>query len=377
MKLFPLSSLPKRAYRLLPRLWTSGLDLVQQRRHGGDRSPARLDVMTAIGGNDADVLQVLLLSLSEAHPRDRIVFWMFYLDLGPAKLASLTAFCDGLPNLTLTLVQVPEKEDFALLSKLGGRPFGARFLWLAAHLHLPPEMSRIIYLDPLDMIVTDDLLPLLHQPFLGRYLVACREYPHRPPLISRPARKAHARGASAEKLQRISWGIVNSGAIVLNLDKFRRDGITMGNYVEVGRWAQETSLSFGDQGLFSLTHGSDYTQTHDRYNLRFHDASRRDRRLPPAVIHFAGRIPKPYHLRLTPEQQQQVLDHLDRTGLPALPLNAHQTLKPHDLDYYRQWWEVCARTPVHDRIAPLAADYAARVLAEQGVVAAPEAAPTP
>ena len=366
MTLLDARPLAQVIYRRFPSYWTVGLEAFQGWRHGGKRPPARLDVMTSIGGSNLDVLQVLLQSLAETHPRDRIQFWLFYMRLAPQDLTDLSAFVAGLPNLTLNLVQVQERKDFDLLSKLGQKPYGARFLWYTAHLYLPADIKRIIYLDPLDTIVTNDLLPFLKQPLLGQYLAACREAPFAPPLICGPARQAAARGASPDKIRRISKGVLNSGAIVINLDKLRRDRVGIDAYIETARWAQaEMGLSFGDQGLFSLTHGSNYVRAHDRYNFRFHMAPARGHRLPPAVVHFAGRIPKPFHLRLTPDQERQITAHLERTGARELALNPTQKIKRHDLAYYRQWWDICARTPVYDRIAPLAGAYATKVLSEQ------------
>ncbi len=368
MPLPHLRPLAKRAFRHMPRVWTRGLDAYQQRRHGGARAPARLDVMTAIGGNNLDVLQVMLLSLSESHPRDHVRFWLFHLHLGPDKLAELARFCDTLPNLELRLVHVTDNKGFMQLSELGGRPFGARFLWLVAHQHLPGDLRRVLFLDPLDILVTDDLLPFLNQPLLGRLVAACRESPYSPPLIAGPARQAHARGASNDRILRISKGIVNSGAMVINLDRARRDGLSIQTYLDVATWAQEKlDLSFGDQGLFSLAHGSDYVQAHDRYNFRFHEATRRDTALRPAVAHFAGKVAKPFHLRLTAGQEEMVLTHLKATGAEKVQLNPFQSIKAFDLAHYRLWWETCARTPVHARIAPTANEFATRVLAEQGL----------
>lgn len=179
--------------------------------------------MTSLGGDDADVLQVMLLSLSQD------------------KLRELAAFCDHLPNLTLHVIAVRERKDFAQLSQLGSQPFGARFLWYIDHQYL----------------------------------------------------------------------------------------------------------------------GSNYLRAHDRYNYRFHDFPRD---FTPAVIHFAGRIAKPFHLRLTAEQEGQIRDHLAATGDRALRINPFQTIKAEDMVYYRQWWEVCAQTPVFDRIAPIAAEYTDYVL---------------
>ncbi len=273
-------------------------------------------------------------------------------------------FCDALPNLTLHLVPVPDNRPFVHLSKLGGRPYGARYLWLAAHLHLPADLSRVIFLDPLDIIVADDLVPFLHHPFFGKYLVACREVPSIPPLMIGPARRAHARGTRTRTILRMSKGVMNSGAIVLNLDRFRRDGIGIDDYIAVGEWAQGLGLTFGDQGLFSLTHGSHYSQAHDRWNFRFFNTARRPRRLNVAVVHFAGNIPKPFHLRLTPAQEARIADIMARRGVVRMPITRNQVINPAYFPYYRAWWAICARTPVHDRIAPLADATTARLMAE-------------
>lgn len=362
--------LAQRVYGRLPTLWTSGVEAYQRVGHGGARPHARLDVMTSLGGTDLDVLQVLLQSLAETHSQDRIEFWLFYLRLAPEGLAALSRFVTGLQNVTLHLVQVREREEFELLSKLGQRPYGERFLWYTAHLYLPADLKRIIYLDPLDTIVTGDLLPFLTQPLLGNYLAACREAPFAPPVISGPARQATARGATRGKILRLSKGIMNSGAMVINLDKLRRDGVGIKAYIETAAWArEEMGLSFGDQGLFSLTHGSNYVRAHDRYNFRFNLAPPRWARIRPAVVHFAGRIAKPFHLRLTEEQERQIKAHLNATGARSLSINPTQTIKQDDLAYYRSWWEICARTPVYGRIAPVAGAYATEVLSRQLPVA--------
>lgn len=350
------------AYRRLPDPVSGALDAWQTRRHGGpDRAPARLDVMTSIGGGNLDVLQVLLRSLVDCHPRDEIRFHLLYLRLHPQRLAELAAFCAGLPNLTLMPLRMPETEDFDRLAQLGGRPYAARFLWFLAHRHLPPDLDRVIFIDPLDTLVTDDLLPLLRHPLLGQYVAACREAPHAPPILAGPARTG---GASAARVLRISRGIINSGTMVLNLDRLRRDGVDLSPFLRTAEWARsEHGLHFGDQGLFSLTHGSRYTRLHDRWNHRFHDAGRLRGGRAAAVLHFAGTIPKPFHFRPGAEHEAQIFRALDRSGARAFRLNDQQVIARHDLPHYRRWWQVCARCPVHDRIAGPAAAYAAQVIA--------------
>ena len=369
MPLPPIDLLAKRVYSRLPRGWTAGMDAALRLRHGPNRQPARLDVMTAVSGPNLDVVQVMLRSLSDSHPRDDIHLWFPHLPTAQPVLDALAAYCEGLGNLTLHLLPVADKDPFVHLSRIGGRPYGARFLWLAAHHHLPASLSRVIFLDPLDIIVQGDLVPFLRHPFLGRYIVACREVPSAPPLIAGPASRAQARGASARTIWRISRGVMNSGAIVLNLDRLRRDGIGMQDYVAVGEWAQAQGLNFGDQGLFSLTHGSHYVQAHDRWNFRFFTLPRGSGHETAAVIHFAGNIPKPFHLRLTAAQEEGIAAMMRQRNLSVMPITRSQIISPAFFPFYRAWWAVCARTPVHDRIAPLADEVTERLLAEMTALA--------
>ncbi|MFC3630024.1 glycosyltransferase family 8 protein [Paracoccus angustae] len=358
----------KRFYRSLPGVWPGGMDLYLRRRCA-ERPPARLNVMTSLAGPDLDVVQVLLLSLSEAHPRDHIDFWLFEQTAPKDQIAGLADFCATLGNITLRPINVPLDADFERLKALGGKPDSARFLWFVAHRHLPPELDRIIYLDALDVIVMDDLVPLLRHPFMGRYLVACREALDVPPLLVGPAPRAHRRGLPAALVEHVSRGLINSGVIVLNLRKFRRDGIRIGQYVEVAEWAQGTlGLKFGDQGLFSLTHGSHYARAHDRYNHRFADEAADRPMKRPAVIHYAGKVIKPARFRLLPWQEDLVIRRIRDSASDVLRLDRIRQMRAAHVPYLRRWWDICARTPSHARIAPLAERRMADALKQAGLL---------
>lgn len=355
-------------YSRVPKGWTAGVDLYARAR-AGRRRPGRLDVMTSYGGRDLDVVQVLLQSLSETHAQDHIMFWLLELRVPAADIQALSRFCDQLPNVTLNVIKVTDREVFDQLRKLGGKPDSARFLWLAAHRHLPADLDRVIYLDALDIIVADDLKPMMRHPFMGKYLVACRELVHLPPVLIGPAQRAHQRWAPDALIRQVSRGIINSGSIVVNLAAMRRDDLNMGQYLKAAEWASGQGLGFGDQGLFSLTHGSHYARAHDRYNHRFFSETdgrvRATRR--PAVIHYAGRVPKPTRWHLTPDLERAISDHLVRRGESELVLGRVTRIRPADFPYFRRWWDTCARTPCHARIAPLATERTLRTLETLGV----------
>lgn len=358
-------SFAQRSYQALPSIWASQADKHLRRRYK-DRGPARLDVMTSFAGPNLDVAQVLLLSLSEAHPGDDITFWLLHQNVPARKIVALSDFCASLGNITLRSINVPDAGAFDRLKELGGKPDSARFLWFVAHQHLPRDVKRVIYLDALDIIVADDLVPLLNHPFLGKYLVACREALNIPPLLIGPARHARRLGMPNSVIKHMSQGLINSGAIVLNLDKFRRDGVEIGDYIKVAEWARNRlNLDFGDQGLFSLTHGSHYTRAHDRYNYRFY-YDLPDRSVPhPAVLHYAGKsLPKPMRFAVTAEVERLATHHLRQTGQTELVLPTKGRIRAEHLSYYRMWWDFCARTPCHARIAPRATQRMTNALAQ-------------
>lgn len=320
------------------------------------RSRSRvLDVMTSCGGPNSDIAQVLIKSLSMTQPKDRINFWFFYLDVPEQTLASLKSYCDGLKNVSFRPVQVGEAAAFDELRRLGGKPDAERFLWFMAHRYLPARLDRVLYIDALDAIAVDDIRPFLFQNLGGKYLAACREghlFTRRPVPVKPPARQAFENGDDLDTLRRMSRGLFNSGSIVINLKKMRQDNLDIEFYARTARWAaQEMGLSFGDQGLFSLAHGSNFKLAADRYNYRFFAARAATSPIRPSIVHYAGHIRKPFRLRFTAEQENAILDHLSRKGAEHLRLGENQQIWPHYFAHYRAWWAICQTTPVHDTIS--------------------------
>lgn len=156
----PVRALPlaRQLFRQVPGIWAPGLDRHMRRRYR-DRAPTRLDVMTSFSGCNLEMVQVMILSLSETHPLDQIRLWLFEQDIPEPEIAALAGFCAGLGNVALHPVRVPDAEGFSRLQQLGSRPDSARFLWFVAHQQLPDDLGRVIYLDATDIIVTGDLVP--------------------------------------------------------------------------------------------------------------------------------------------------------------------------------------------------------------------------
>lgn len=63
------------SYRALSGAWASGAQHDQRRKYQ-NRAPTWLDVMTSLAGRNLDLVQVMVRSLSDTHPRDDIILWL-------------------------------------------------------------------------------------------------------------------------------------------------------------------------------------------------------------------------------------------------------------------------------------------------------------
>ncbi len=327
-----------------------------------ERQSEVINVMTSCSDDRAEVVQVLICSLSETHRDNRINFWFFHTSVSDEKLAEFDDYCRSLPNVDFFEVRVGDKylPHFEKMKRIGGKPDCERFLWFVAHEYLPEDIDRILYLDALDTAVVDDVSAFYHGDFEDKYLLVCRElnkYTNEPQLYVEPARDFFEKTQDKETVVRISQGIFNSGSIILNLNKFRAESPSLAHYCEIAQWAKDLlGASFGDQGLFSLVHGSNFKLMDDRYNYRFFSYSPKHAMQNPSVVHFAGFAKKPFHLFFTPKQAGDLAEHITSGGKGPLMMGGFHRLDTHYLPHYEKWWDFCKRTPVFPRLIAQAID---------------------
>ncbi|NIJ15456.1 FkbM family methyltransferase [Sphingobium vermicomposti] len=321
-----------------------------------------INVMTSCSNERAEVIQVLICSLSETHRNQRINFWLFHTSINDEKLSEFDRYCRSLPNVDFFEVRVGDKHlpHFEEMKRIGGKPDSERFLWFVAHEYLPQDLDRVVYLDALDTAVVDDLTAFYQADFDGKYLLVCRElnkWTNEPQLYVEPAREFFDRTQDKETVVRISQGIFNSGSIVINLNKFRAESLSLTHYCEVAQWAKDTvGAGFGDQGLWSLTHGSNFKLMDDRYNYRFFSYGPKSEVSNPSVIHFAGFAKKPFHLFFTPKQTKDLIEHIAKAGKGPIMMGNFHRLDSHYFAHYEKWWDYCKKTPVFSRIISSAID---------------------
>lgn len=327
----------------------------------GEMEHEVINVMTSCSDNNAEIVQVLICSLSESHKNYRINFWFFHASVSRNKIIMLDSYCRTLPNVDFFEVMVEDVLHFEEMKRIGGKPDCERFLWFGAHEYLPEDIERVLYLDALDTVVVGDLNELYSCDFKNKYILACREinqYSRFPQLLVGAAREFYEATNDKDTVVRISYGIFNSGSIVLNLKKFRSEAPSLAHYCEVAKWAKSLlGTTFGDQGLFSLVHGSNFILIDDKFNYRFFVSRNSEYTVEsPAVIHFCGFSPKPFQVYLSEEQEEFVVRHIESDEGRPFMIDGYLRMDVHYVEHYRIWWDYCMRTNIYNNIVGRAAN---------------------
>lgn len=125
------------------------------------------------------------------------------------------------------------------LAKYGNSPTGQSwpgeaYYSICAHLLLPDNIDKILYIDAGDILIMGDIEDYYHYDFQGKSLVVTgRRY---------KLREGNLEQFSTEDLSdwkggffEILRGVFNSGSYVMNLDQMRKDKRTLGDYLYLSK----------------------------------------------------------------------------------------------------------------------------------------------
>jgi lipopolysaccharide biosynthesis glycosyltransferase len=184
---------------------------------------------------------------------------------------------------------------------------------------LPSHLDRIIYIDS-DVVVLDDLQPLWKINLGDNVLAAAPDYPRLPPVIA-PERRT-ALGIPQE------WTYVNSGVLLLDLARWRRERLTQRLFDYIDRHGP--ALEFWDQDAINAVLHQAILVVDCRWNLqaRMYRSGRRafpmefqatrEARHRPAIVHFTG-SEKPWLLRSRTARKGDYFRYLDKTAWRGVP----------------------------------------------------------
>ena len=165
---------------------------------------------------------------------------------------------------------------------------------------LPPDLSRVLYLD-CDLIVLDDLLQLTEFDMQGFPIAAVVD--------SGAPVFGHGMGCWREAALDPRTAYFNAGVMLIDLDEWRTSNIGGRSLDAIGRFA--ATITFGDQDVLNLSLNGNFSRLplhwnqihvlrqggHQAYN--FASASEVDEAMfHPKIVHFTG-IAKPWHRQST------------------------------------------------------------------------------
>lgn len=272
----------------------------------------RYNIMTSCDDNLVPYVAVGLTAMAHNLKDARIEFFFLHSRVSQKNLNMLKAICDKLEDGKIHFheIRVQNLEVYLELAKYGMSWANEAYYSLGAHLLLPEDVDRVLYLDAGDTLIIDDIEPYYNHDFQDKSIIAtCIRY--KPRHAKLELYSAEDLGDWDKRLPEILRGIFNSGSYMMNLDKMRKDGRTLADYQYLLTVLREIcgennhNIYWGDQGFLSAAFVGDiqyydFEETQDLWNmpynfcLWYYDQRNEKPAYSPAILHFAGTAFKPW-----------------------------------------------------------------------------------
>jgi lipopolysaccharide biosynthesis glycosyltransferase len=270
---------------------------------------AHYNIMTSCDDNLAPYVAVQLTAMAQNMKTAMVDFYFFHSRVSRKNIEMLTALCGKLGTIRFHEILVPDADIYAELAKYGNGWTGEAYYSLCAHRLLPEEVDRVMYLDAGDTLVLEDVGPYYNYDFQGKSLMVTSSKYKR---VDGEVRMLDEQdlGDKDAGLPAVLRGIFNSGSYVMNLEKMRKDGLTLADYRYLADKLHEAlgkdEVYWGDQGLLSAAFVGDvrcfgYPEIPNIYFMPFnfclwyYDHNDARPSYSPSVLHFAGTAFKPWN----------------------------------------------------------------------------------
>ena len=267
-----------------------------------------INIMTSCDEKLAKQLPVLLQSIAENITTHPVRFFLVHRNVSDKTIHLLKRLCTYYGTITFSDILIPNPEPYDELAKHGGGWAGEAYYSLCAHELLPADMDRVLYLDAGDVLVLKDIDEYYFGDFEDKSLfvtLRCCKTSGDQTILFEPE-DFEVR----EFLEGILSGVFNSGSYVLNLDKMRREGYNMEDYLFLSKTLVEitgnvSKAYLGDQGFLSAAYVGDikyykYPQIADIWYMPFDfgvwyfDQRKELPSYEPHIVHFSGVNYKPW-----------------------------------------------------------------------------------
>lgn len=224
----------------------------------------RYNIMTSCDDNLAPYVAIGLTAMAYNLKDANIDFFFLHSRVSRKNIEMLKALCGELENGKINFheILVPHAEIYSELARYGTGWAGEAYYSLCAHLLLPDDVDRVLYLDAGDTMIVGDIEEYYNYDFQGKSLVVTGSR-YKVVWGNLELYGAEDLGDWKNTLPPILRGIFNSGSYVMNLDKMRKDGRTLGDYQYLSMTLREIygennhNIYWGDQGLLSAAFAGD------------------------------------------------------------------------------------------------------------------------
>lgn len=229
----------------------------------------RFNVMTSCDEGLVLKTSPLIVSIAENMPEYENHFYLVHGGIGRDRISVLEKLSETYDNIEFHEIKIEDNSIYEELASYGGKWPAAAYYSICAHLILPEDIDRIMYLDAGDTLVLKPPVDYYFGDFEGKVMtvtVSTGDTDGRIPSYNEDDL------FDMEKLPWIVRGLFNSGSYVINLVKMREIGFGLNDYLMLARTLAEVrgmdkDVYFGDQGFLSAAYIGNlkvYGADHDR-----------------------------------------------------------------------------------------------------------------
>jgi len=219
----------------------------------------RINIMSSCDDAYAKFIPVQLLSIADnllSHPQGyELHFYLFHSRVSKENIEYLRYFSDTL-GIAFCEVKIVDTEPYIELASKGGNWPHEAYYSLACHSYLPPEVDRILYIDAADVLILGDIGEFYFADFDGCSIAAtCTQY-KKTSTGYVTALKSSDLSDEYLRFMIIRGSIFNSGSYLLNLDKMRRENLSLNEYIALKNQLENIypnieKIYHGDEGLLA------------------------------------------------------------------------------------------------------------------------------
>ncbi len=309
--------------------------------------------MNIIISSDSGLLpyiSIQIQSIADTIRNQHVDFYLLHNGIGDGEISKFEKQCGEYNNISFHNIAIRD-ERYDKLAKLGGGWSGPAYYPLLAHMYLPEEIDRALYIDAGDTLFVGDPTEYYETDFNGNALTVTMA---RYKLVEDEMVLYEEKDlGNAEYLKDIVRGLFNSGSYVINLDHMRNLAYSADDYIGFAEALSKAIIMknggayWGDQGLLSAMFAGNirafgYPEVKNilympnNLCMWYFDITNSKPWYAPSIIHFAG-AEKPWRMKY-PISLKMIADKQDNESINM------DTLKLGQAEYYYIWHETAIKT---------------------------------